>query len=325
MSVAKVIDTSKDGLAVITGGASGFGFNMATRLIKNGMAVAVLDVSDKELANAEKELKALNGGEYLGVKCNVTKIEDCEAAAKAVAAGFPNKKISLLFNNAGISGRAGDPNVPERIISGTSAAWRPVFEVNVFGAVNIIKAFVPGMIEKGPLSSGKKSFVVTTSSVVGLLNHNIGPYSVSKMATTAVCEQFSHELESMGDKAAHVSPRSLHPTVAATNFLTGRGEDSVQTRGDEMKQGFAAAGSATADYIVDGLFKALDEDKFYCVVDHATDIPTSKQVAMRMEDQMTGRRPRVPEQLGSILKLMEPAKYKAREEALSVGASASKL
>jgi NAD(P)-dependent dehydrogenase (short-subunit alcohol dehydrogenase family) len=98
----------------------------------------------------------------------------------------------------------------------------------VFGAVNIIKNFLPGMIAAGPLPSGKKTFIVTTSSVVGLLNHNIGPYSCSKMAATAVCEQLSHELETMGDAAAHISPRSLHPTVAATNFLSGRNADGEQ-------------------------------------------------------------------------------------------------
>ena len=60
-----------------------------------------------------------------------------------------------------------------------------LLQVNVFGAVNILKAFVPGMIAAGPLASGKASFVVTTSSVVGLLNHVTGPYTVSKMAAVS--------------------------------------------------------------------------------------------------------------------------------------------
>ena len=46
--------------------------------------------------------------------------------------------------------------------------------------------------------------IVTTSSVVGLLNHNPGAYSVSKMAVTAVCEQFAIELEAMGESAIHM-------------------------------------------------------------------------------------------------------------------------
>ena len=116
--------------------------------------------------------------------------------------------------------------------AGGSEAWTSIFSVNVFGSVNIIKAFVPAMIEAGPLGSGKKTFVVTTTSVVGLLNHNIGPYSVSKMAATAVAEQFAIELSGMGAKAAHISPHSLHPTVAATGFLNARDADGAKSAGD---------------------------------------------------------------------------------------------
>merc|ERR1712078_827736 len=112
----------------------------------------------------------------------------------------------------------------------SAAAWQNIFSVNVFGAVNIIKTFLPSMVAAGPLPSGKKTYIVTTSSVVGLLNHSPGPYSCSKMAATAVCEQLSIELQDMGAKAAHISPHSLHPTVGATNFLTGRGADGQKTR-----------------------------------------------------------------------------------------------
>lgn len=65
-----------------------------------------------------------------------------------------------------------------RIIEGDAAHWPKVFGVNVFGAMHIVKVFVPHMIKDGPLQSGRKSFIVTTSSVVGLVNHVPGPYSV---------------------------------------------------------------------------------------------------------------------------------------------------
>merc|ERR1712060_285260 len=123
-----------------------------------------------------------------------------------------------------------------------------------------------------------KSVVVTTSSVVGLLNHNIGPYSVSKFAVTAMCEQFSHELEDMGTKAAHISPHTLHPTVGATNFLTGRKADGQQKFSGLPLADFAKAGMTTAEDVIDGLFKGLEEGKSYIVVDHQLDVPTHKQV-----------------------------------------------
>jgi len=204
--------------------------------------------------------------------------------------------VSFLFNNAGIMGKEGG-----KILSGSHESWAPIFNVNVFGAMHVVKAFLPGMIEAGPLPSGKRTFVVTTSSVAGLLNHSPGPYSLSKMAATAMCEQLSHELEDMGSTAAHISSHSLHPTVAGTGFLEGRDADGSKHIPKELKEFMLKKGISTAENIVDGLFSGLDEGKAYIIVDHELDIPTSKQIAQRMEDQMTGRRPRKPEQLGFVM------------------------
>jgi NAD(P)-dependent dehydrogenase (short-subunit alcohol dehydrogenase family) len=278
MSVAAAID--KSGVAVITGGASGFGFNMAERLLTSGMSVAILDVSTKELEQASAKLASF-GKALLAVSCNVTKFADCVTANKAIGVAFPGKPISFLFNNAGISGQDGG-----HIIDGDRGAeesWAPIFAVNVFGAVNILKAFVPDIVATGRLPSGKATVVVTTSSVVGLLNHNPGPYSISKMAATAICEQFSLELEGMGEAAAHISPHSLHPTVAATNFLTSRDDKGLQGKDDQFMSAMAKIGTTTAEDIIDGLFKGLDENKYYIIVDHETDVPTTDQIKHRMQ------------------------------------------
>ena len=92
-------------------------------------------------------------------------------------------------------------NAGFNILGKSTDSWKPIFAVNVYGAVNILQAFTQSIIDAGPLASGKKTHIVTTSSVVGLLNHNPGAYSVSKMAVTAVCEQYAIELENMGSKA----------------------------------------------------------------------------------------------------------------------------
>ena len=295
MSISKNLD--KRGLAVITGGASGFGFEVAQRLLQNGMSVAVLDVSDKELANAREKLVPIgvvSGANFFGVRCNVTSLSECQRAQKAVKVRFPGKKIAFLFNNAGIQGKAGGS-----ILHGSTELWKPIMAVNVYGAINIIQAFVPSMLKDGPLPSGLKSHVVTTSSVVGLLNHNPGAYSVSKMAVTAVGEQFSIELENMGKKAAHVHPHTLHPTVAATNFLTNRDADGKQQADDGVKKMMSGKAASATD-IVDGLFRGLDAGHYYIVVDGPTDIPTYAQISNRMKDQMMKVRPRQPEQLGAL-------------------------
>jgi short-subunit dehydrogenase len=185
--------------------------------------------------------------------------------------------------------------------------------VNVFGSVNILKAFVPGLINAGPLVSGLKTFVVTTASVVGLLNHVIGPYSVSKMAATAVAEQFAIELSGMGDKASHISPHSLHPTVAATGFLNARDADGTKSAGNGLVD-LVANGGMSAQDIIDGLFSGIDCGLHYIIVDDPQDVSTVEQLKRRYEDQSTGQRPREAEQLGQLLKFGDPAAYKARME-----------
>ena len=299
----------KNGLAVITGGASGFGYETSKRLLSSGMSVCILDVSEKELQAAKVTLTPIakqSGARVFGFKCNVTAIDDCIAAQKAIASEFPNKKISFLFNNAGIQGNAGFS-----ILQSPTDTWKPIFAVNVFGAVNILQAFTESLVAAGPLPSGKKTHIVTTSSVVGLLNHNPGAYSVSKMAVTAVCEQFAIELQNMGEKAIHIAPHSLHPTAAATNFMENRDADGKKR--DEkgsIKAMTKALGAATADDIIDGLFKGLDMNQSYIIVDHPLDIPTGLQLSARVADQINQTRPRPAKQLA----MMVPADKKAARE-----------
>eukprot|EP00932_Pfiesteria_piscicida_P007405 SRR837773.1748.p2 GENE.SRR837773.1748~~SRR837773.1748.p2 ORF type:complete len:337 (+),score=146.26 SRR837773.1748:53-1012(+) len=315
MAVAKCIDLA--GVAVITGGAAGFGREAAARLLRQGMPVALLDVSMGELEATAAALKAEaekvpGKPQVLALKCDVTKFADCQQAAKDVAAAFPDRPVAFLFNNAGIAGRD-----TGKILSGAAEAWPPIFNVNLFGAMHIIKSFVPGMVKRGPLPAGKKAHIVTTSSVVGLLNHNPGAYSVSKFAVTAMCEQFNIELQGMKDKAAHISSHSLHPTVSGTDFLTARGEDASKGMGDMLKDAALAAGASTATDILDGLFRGLDEGKFYILVDHPYDVPTASQIRMRMEDQAEGGRPRAPEQVAVLLALKSPKKFEARKQSMS--------
>ena len=90
----------QSGVVVITGGASGFGLNVAERFVRAGVRVAILDVSADELASGVTKLTALAPGGasfVLGVQCNVTSSEECVRAAASVAAHFPGTSISFLF------------------------------------------------------------------------------------------------------------------------------------------------------------------------------------------------------------------------------------
>lgn len=83
---------------------------------------------------------------------------------------------------------------------------------------------------------------------------------------------------------------------------------------------------ATADDIVDALFNGIDEDKYHIIVGHPSDVPTTQQIKMRMNDVVNGNRPTTPEQLGMILKISNPGGFAARLDKMgaTVGAK-SKL
>ena len=72
--------------------------------------------------------------------------------------------------------------------------------------------------------------------MVGLFNASSGPYQASKMATTAICEELSIELEGMGEKAAHISAHSLHPTIAVTNIMKARDPDTGRMTLDDTEK-----------------------------------------------------------------------------------------
>lgn len=301
------------------------GLDVATRLASAGMqGVAILDISTAELRGAEERLAQYSG--VVGIECNVADFDACERAAAAVAERFPGLPVTFLFNNAGVQGRGGIG-----VLDSHHAQWPKVFSVNVFGAVNILKTFVPGMIAAGPLPSGKKTYVVTTSSVAGILTLAPAAYGVSKMATTAVCEQFAIELEEMGSAAAHISPHSLHPTVVATNFLSKRAEDGAkELEGANLNRFLQTMGSrsmSTAPQIVDEFFARLDRGEHYIIIDHPMDAPAIKSAAARMADVISRGRPRRPPQLfGALMMMKDKAGMQHRQnEKAGVGTALSKL
>lgn len=85
------------GVAVITGGASGFGLETARRCVAASMDVAILDFNEGAMAAAQAELVALGGGGgVLTLQCDVSSWDSCVSAAEDVAAHF-SKPISYLF------------------------------------------------------------------------------------------------------------------------------------------------------------------------------------------------------------------------------------
>jgi 3-oxoacyl-[acyl-carrier protein] reductase len=167
--------------AVITGGAQGLGAAAAQRLRAEGMTVVTLDLSGAD---------------------RVADVTD-EAALSAIAAELG--PVDVLVNSAGVVG----PNKP--LLETTTDEWRRTFDINVLGTVNAIRAFVPGMVERG---WGR---VVNLASMAGKDgNPNLAAYSGSKAAVIGLTKSLGKELATTGVLVNAITPAVIATPMNAT-------------------------------------------------------------------------------------------------------------
>ena len=185
-------------VAVITGGASGIGLALAERCLAEGMQVVIGDYEEGALAEAAERLGVL------GVRTDVRRAESVEALAKAAADRFG--AVHLLCNNAGVSVMTG-------ISALTADDWRWIFDVNLFGMVNGVCAFLP-LLKANP----EGGHILNTVSLSGLYTVRAqAAYAASKAAALSFSETLRLELEAEGGK---VGVTALCPGPVSTNIRT---------------------------------------------------------------------------------------------------------
>ena len=87
----------KNKTAIITGGAQGFGLEIAKKFLQSGSKVFIWDIDEKELLNASKQISNPN------LNYNVVDVSNYEQIQKTVSNIISNNKIDILINNAGIT------------------------------------------------------------------------------------------------------------------------------------------------------------------------------------------------------------------------------
>lgn len=170
-------------VAVVTGGASGIGLAIARRLAREGMKLVLADVEEPALERASAGLLE-SGAEVLGVLTDVTSFESVQALERQAVERFG--RVHVLCNNAGV-GAHEDLPLWELPLSD----WRWCLEVNLWGVIHGIKAFVPGM-----LAHGDEGHVVNTSSGNGglVLLPGTPIYSTTKSAVSTLTEALHLQL-----------------------------------------------------------------------------------------------------------------------------------
>jgi NAD(P)-dependent dehydrogenase (short-subunit alcohol dehydrogenase family) len=187
--------------AFVTGGASGIGLGISKALLSEGMNVVIADCNSSYIAAAGDELAGA-ASDVVFVDCDVTDRQSVAAAADATMEAFGT--IHVLCNNAGIAGggAVADPGFTD---------WDRAMAVNLGGAVNVIKTFVPLIREH---RSG--GHVVNTSSIAGItaLPYEGGAYTTAKFAVRGMSESLRLSLAPEG-----IGVSVLCPGLTRTRIL----------------------------------------------------------------------------------------------------------
>lgn len=219
---------------LITGANKGLGKHAARRLLADGHDVWIAARDPSRAREAASEL----GGKH--VVLDVT--DDASVRAAAAAVGTDGA-LDVLVNNAGIAGArrpAGEV---------TADDIRDVYEVNVFGTVRVLRAFLP------LLDRSMSPVVVNVSSGLGSLAEAVDPESAyAAVVNPAYCSSKA-ALNMLTVQYAKAFPRirinAVDPGFTATDLNDHRGVQSVEEGTDAIVQMASIASDGPTATFVD--------------------------------------------------------------------------
>ncbi|MEX0303401.1 MAG: SDR family NAD(P)-dependent oxidoreductase [Leisingera sp.] len=252
------------GLAVVTGGASGVGFAAAERFAQGGLGVVLADLPGEALDQAAEKLRGIAqpGTPVLAVPSDV-----CDAASVQALAdtAFDAGEVAVLMNNAGIARPSGSWEEPD--------AWRAMIEVNLFGVLNGVQAFLPRMI-----AAARPAVVINTGSKQGITTPPGNPgYNVSKAGVKVLTEMLAHDL------------RQAEAPISAHLFVPGFTYTGMIARFMPEKPDAAW----TSEQTVDHLLTRMEAGDFYilCPDNDVTPERDKRRITWALGDIVENRPP----------------------------------
>ncbi len=192
-------------VAIVTGGAQGFGLAITKKFLDSGAEVIIWDIDKAET----QKIVDQNKDKKISFNIlDITKFEDVQNHVNEIS---NKKKIDILINNAGITGKNAtvwDYPVDE---------WKKVMDINLLGTFYCCKAIVPVMIKN---NYGRIVNVASISGKEG--NANAGAYSSAKAGVIGLTKSLGKEL---ADK--NIAVNAITPTTANTRILKQMTEKHV--------------------------------------------------------------------------------------------------
>ena len=196
----------KNRTAIITGGAQGFGLDIAKQFLNCGSSrVIIWDIDESEIKKVLKEINNPN------LSYNVVDVSDFDQVNNTVNEIIKSSNIDILINNAGITGSTSplwNYDVNE---------WNRIVQINLMGTFNCCKCIVPNMIKN---NFGR---IVNVASVAGKDgNANASAYSSAKAGSIGLTKSLGKEL---ADK--NIAVNVVTPAGAKTRILDQMSKEHV--------------------------------------------------------------------------------------------------
>lgn len=229
----------EDKTVLVTGAARGIGYDTVQEFGQAGSRMIMTDLDGDRLEESASELRR-DGIDVLETyEMDVSDRDAVEAMAEDVIDRFG--RLDVLINNAGIPHH-------EEFTETSIEDWHTVFDVNFFGPIYHIYAFLPDMIEKGDghivnISSGQAFFLIPTW----------GAYATSKLALGGFSEVLHYELKKHG-----IGVTTVYPYVVNTGFYTDVG---IQSLGSKLSMKFLDLYAHSPEDIARQIFTATKKEK----------------------------------------------------------------
>lgn len=214
-------------LAVITGGGTGMGRELARQLIAEGCDVAICDVIDENMAETVQlcEAEAPQGIRITAHRCDVSSEEDVQRFRDEVIDLHGRDHINLLFNNAGIGGVVS-------FVNESREDWERTFNICWYGVYYCSRAFMPLLV------ASEEGHLINTSSVNGFWA-TLGPgtthsaYAAAKFAVKGFSEALINDFKI---NAPHVGVSVVMPGHIGTSIAINSGKVMGRPSAMEMSE-----------------------------------------------------------------------------------------
>ncbi len=240
-------------IAVVTGAASGIGLAVTEAFVGEGMRVTMLDRDGDALTSHARRLAA-DGAEVHPVQADVRDAAELEAIGHSIVDRFGGLHVAV--NNAGIVNRGTTWEL-------SLDDWRRVLDVNLWGVIHGVRAFVPLI-----LATGEEGHVVNTASLAAVLPlERLGPYTVAKHGVLGLSDVLRADLAAAG---APVGVSVVMPGL--------------------IKTGMNPIGTVPASVVADNVVDAMRRNRPYVYTDdHATtEVEARLRALLAARDEVVG-------------------------------------